>query len=86
MFSDPTFTLITDLKKIQKKDNVVDVHELVDRYGIYVSHMTTNMFCLSKSQSVVFSFMNCHRVCNKSNMPDATCGAGPSYPYGTSWV
>ena len=53
------FALITDCNQI-KQDNVVDIHDLVDRYGIYVSQMTTNMLRLSKSQSVVFSFMTCH--------------------------
>jgi hypothetical protein len=28
--------------------------------------------------------MTCHRVCNKSNMTDATCGAGTTYSYGAS--
>jgi hypothetical protein len=43
------FALITDCNQI-KQDNAVDIHDLVDRYGIYVSQKTTNMLRLSKSQ------------------------------------
>jgi hypothetical protein len=78
------FPLITDCNQI-KQDSVVDIHDLVDRYGISVSQMTTIMLRFSKSQPVVFLFMTCHRVCNKGKMTDATCGAGIYYPYGASW-
>jgi hypothetical protein len=43
------FALITDCIQI-KQDNVVDIHDFVDRYGISVSQMTTIMFRFSKSQ------------------------------------
>jgi len=32
---------------------------------------------------VLSSFMNYHRVCNKSNTTGATSGAGTAYPFGT---
>ena len=44
------FALITDCNQI-KQDNVVDMHDFVDRYGISVSQMTTIMLRLPKSQS-----------------------------------
>jgi hypothetical protein len=44
------FALITDCIQI-KQDNVVDIHDFVDRYGISVSQMTTIMLFLSKLQS-----------------------------------
>ena len=50
IFSHPTFALITNFNQI-KQDIVVDIHDFVDRYGISVSQMTTNMFRLPKSQS-----------------------------------
>ena len=50
IFGLPMFALITDCNQI-KQDNVVDIHDLVDRYGIYVPQKTTNMLRLSKSQS-----------------------------------
>ena len=57
-------------------------HDLVNSYGVSVSHMTMDMFPVSQSQSDPFLFMACHRVCNKSNPPGATCGAGTVYPSG----
>ena len=56
IFGLPTFALIRDCNQI-KKDNAVDIHELVDRYGISVLQMTTNILRLSKSQSGPFSFI-----------------------------
>jgi hypothetical protein len=44
------FALITDCNQI-KQDNVVDMHDFVDRYGISLSQMTTIMLRLPKSQS-----------------------------------
>ena len=44
------FALITDCNQ-RKQHNVVDIHDFVDRYGIAVSQITTNMLRLSKSQS-----------------------------------
>ena len=43
------FPLITDCNQI-KQDSVVDIHDLVDRYGISVSQMTTIMLRFTKSQ------------------------------------
>ena len=53
-------------------------HDLVDRYGISVSQMTTDTFHLSKH------FMTYHLVCNQINMMGVISGAGASYPSGTS--
>ena len=47
------FPLITDCNQI-KQDNVVDIHDFVDRYGISVSQMTTIMLRFSKSQPIRF--------------------------------
>jgi hypothetical protein len=45
--------LRTDFNQI-KQDSAVDIHDLVDCYGIYASQMSTNMLRLSKSQSSRF--------------------------------
>ena len=47
-------------------------HDLVDRYGIFVSQMTTDMFHMP----VLSSFMTYHQVCKWINTTDATSGAG----------
>ena len=47
-------------------------YDLVDRCGISVSQMTTDMFHLS----VFSSFMTYHRVCNQINTTGATSGTG----------
>jgi hypothetical protein len=39
-------------------------HDLVDRYGIYVSQMTTICFTCRKTFPVLSSFIIYHRVCN----------------------
>ena len=39
-------------------------HDLVGRYGILVSEMTTDMLHLSKHFPVLSSFTTYHRVCN----------------------
>jgi hypothetical protein len=44
-------------------------HDFVNRYGIYVSQMT--------------SFMVYHRVCSMNSTTGATSGAGTAYPSGT---
>jgi hypothetical protein len=45
-------------------------HDLVERYGVSVSQLTSNMFRLSSIRSFPRS------VCNKNNTADATSGAG----------
>ena len=55
-------------------------HDLVDRYGVSVSHMTMEMFCLCNHNPVFSSFMTYHRVCNKCNTTGVACGAGTAYP------
>jgi len=83
IFFHPTFALITYFNQINK-DNAVDIHDVVDRYGIFVSQMNTNMLHLSKSQSGrFFSFMTCHRVSKKSNMTDATLTEHPGFKWGS---
>jgi hypothetical protein len=56
-------------------------HDFVDRYGISVSQMTTDMFHLSQTLS---SFVTYYRVCNHINTTGATSGAGTAYPSGAS--
>ena len=56
-------------------------HDLVDRYGVSVSHMTMDMFCLCNHNPVFSSFMTYHRVCNKCNTTGVACGAGTAYPH-----
>ena len=51
------FALITDCNQI-KQDNVVEIHDSVDYYGISVSQMTTIMLRLPKSQSGRFFIHN----------------------------
>ena len=55
-------------------------HDLVDRYGISVSQITTNMFVCRKHNPVLSSLMTYHRVYSKSNMTGAISGAGTAYP------
>ena len=62
-------------------------HELVDRYGITVSQMISDMFITSFI--IPFPFMNVtyrirlYRICyHISNTTGATCGAGSAYPSG----
>ena len=52
-------------------------HDLVERYGISVSQMTTDTFHLSKH------FMAYHLVCNQINTMGVISGARASYPSGT---
>jgi hypothetical protein len=58
-------------------------HDLVDRYGISVSQMTTDMFHLSLHFPVLSSFITYHQVCNYFNTTGATSGARDAYPSGT---
>ena len=51
------FALFTDCNQI-KQDNVVEIHDSVDCYGISVSQMTTIMLRLPKSQSGRFFIHN----------------------------
>ena len=51
-------------------------HDLVNRYRISVSQLTTDMFRLSQSGP----FITNYQVCKKSNTMDATCAAGTAYP------
>ena len=57
-------------------------HDLVDRYGIPVSEMTTDMFRLSYSQSDPFLIHDLSPVCKKCNTANVTNGAGTAYPSG----
>ena len=50
------------------------------RYGIYVSQMTRAMFNLSRTLSVLSSFMICHWVCDQINMTSATSEVGAAHP------
>ena len=58
-------------------------HDLVDRYGISVSQMTTDMFHLSQTLPGPFLIHDLYyRVCNQINTMGATSGAGTTYPSG----
>ena len=52
--------LVAKLKSSLGKFSVCHL-DLVNRYGVSLSQLTTDMFC-----SVLSSFVTCHRVCNKS--------------------
>ena len=54
-------------------------HDLVNRYGVHMSQLTTYMFHLSKSQITISSFMIYYRVCDKSSTNSATYGAETAY-------
>ena len=58
-------------------------HDLVDRYGISVSQMTTICSTCRKHFPVLTSFMTYHRVCNQINTTSDTSGAGIAYPSGS---
>ena len=60
-------------------------HELVDRYGLTVSQMISDMFFVA---TIPFPFINVtyrfHRICyHISNTTGTTCWAGSAYPSGT---
>ena len=55
-------------------------HDLIHRYGISVSQMTTNMFRCHKLFPVLSLFMTYHRVCEWINTTGVTSGAGTAYP------
>ena len=59
-------------------------HDLVARYGISVSQMTTDMFHLSSAIPGPFLVHSYHRVCNQINTTGVTSVAGTAYPTGTS--
>jgi hypothetical protein len=54
-------------------------HDLINRYGEYVSQVITGMFRLSYHNQVISSLMTYHRVCHKTNMTGTT---GPVHPSG----
>ena len=54
-------------------------HDLVDRYGISVSQMTTICSTCRKHFPVVSSFMTYHLVCNYINTTGATSGTSTAY-------
>jgi hypothetical protein len=51
-----------------------------DRYGIYVSQMTMDMYLLPKAPPTSFLNHDLSPVCNKINTTVATSGAGTIYP------
>jgi hypothetical protein len=63
-------------------------NNMVNRNGVSVSHMTTNMFRFRTHNTARSSFMTYHRVCKKSNSIGAISGAGTSstYPFGIFWL
>ena len=54
--------------------------DVVNRYGISASQMTTEMFRLSQSHRVFPSLTTYHRVCNKSNTTGDANRRGTAYP------
>ena len=60
----------------------VSHHGFVNCYGIAMSQMTTNMFYLSYTLSVLSSFMTDHRFCIYHYTTGGTSGAGTAYPSG----
>ena len=66
------------------RNNIKLKSTLLKFYGRHYAFV--NRYRISESQrtnSVLFSFMNYHRVCNKSNTTGGTSGAGTAYP---SWA
>ena len=57
-------------------------HAFADRYGLFLSQMTTDMFHFSTHFSGISSFMTYYRVSNQINTTTATSAAGTSYPPG----
>jgi hypothetical protein len=57
-------------------------HDLVYRYGISVSHMTTDIFYLSRALPDPFLIHDLSPVCNWSNTTGGTSGAEVTYPSG----
>jgi hypothetical protein len=55
---------------------------LVDRYGISMSQITTDIFHCRKHFPVLSSSMAYYQVCNYINTTGATSGAGTAYPSG----
>ena len=56
---------------------------MVDRYGIFVPQMTTDIFSTCPEHfPVLSSFMTYHPVCNWINTTGVTSGAGTTYPSG----
>ena len=62
-------------------------HDLINRYGIFVSPMTMHPWICTVCRNhnpVLFSFRTYHRVCYKRNRTGFTNGAGTTYPFGAS--
>ena len=57
-------------------------HGLVNRYGTAVSQMTTGMFYVSYTLSILSSFMTYRRVCIYLYTTSGTSGAGTACPSG----
>ena len=57
-------------------------HDLVNRYGVYLSQMTAICATCHKQCLVLSSFTSNHRVYNWCNAMGATSGAGTAYPSG----
>jgi hypothetical protein len=58
---------------------------LVVRYGISMSQITTDIFHCRKHFPVLSSSMAYYQVCNYINTTGATSGAGTDYPPGFQW-
>jgi hypothetical protein len=51
-------------------------HDLVNRYGVFVSQMTTICSVCRIHYPVLSSFLTYHPECNKSNTMGDSCGTG----------
>jgi len=58
---------------------MVAIMTLVNRYGMYVAQMSTDMSSLTVSLK-----MTCYCISKLSNTMDDTSGAGTAYPSGAS--
>jgi len=69
------------------------LHDLVNRYGISMSKITTVSCVFRNHKPILSQFMTYHPICNKSNTAGTASGTGTAYPSGApeftlvfSWV
>ena len=74
------FLLVELILSLRKFDG--SHHGLVNRYGIAVSQMTTDIPCVSYTLFVLSSFMTYYRVCIYHYVTSGTSGAGNDNPSG----
>jgi len=81
----PVPTCLTGFLVVQLNSSLLKFygrhHDLVNRCIISVSQWSRICSVCSNHNPVLSSFMANHRVSNKNNTTDATCGAGTIYPF-----